>query len=62
MVLLGTLFSIVFGTINDPNGAVTRKRNRDRAYGLLAEIGTRPRTRFLGKIRNPNPEMNTVKS
>jgi Fe-S-cluster-containing dehydrogenase component len=54
--------SITFGNINDPNALVTKARNRDRNYGLLAEIGTRPRTRFLGKIRNPNPEMKTVKA
>jgi Fe-S-cluster-containing dehydrogenase component/anaerobic selenocysteine-containing dehydrogenase len=49
--------SITFGDINDPNTAVSRMRRRDRNYALLAEIGTHPRTRFLGKIRNPNPEM-----
>jgi Fe-S-cluster-containing dehydrogenase component/anaerobic selenocysteine-containing dehydrogenase len=54
--------SITFGNLNDPNSRVARKRKVDRSYALLAEIGTRPRTRFLGKIRNPNPEMKTVKS
>jgi hypothetical protein len=29
----------------------------DRSYALLADVGTRPRTRFLGKVRNPNPAM-----
>jgi molybdopterin-containing oxidoreductase family iron-sulfur binding subunit len=54
--------SITFGNLNDPNSRVARKRKSDRGYALLSEVGTRPRTRFLGKIRNPNPEMNTVKS
>jgi Fe-S-cluster-containing dehydrogenase component len=49
--------AIAFGDINDPNSQVSRQRNVDRNYALLAEIGTKPRTRFLGKVRNPNPEM-----
>jgi molybdopterin-containing oxidoreductase family iron-sulfur binding subunit len=49
--------SIAFGDLNDPESAVSKLGKRDRNYGLLAEIGARPRTRFLGKVRNPNPEM-----
>ena len=49
--------AITFGDINDPNSAVAKAREIDRNYSLLADVGTRPRTRFLGKIRNPNPEM-----
>ena len=49
--------AISFGDINDPDSRVSRKRKIDRAYALLADVGTHPRTRFLGKIRNPNPEM-----
>jgi Fe-S-cluster-containing dehydrogenase component/anaerobic selenocysteine-containing dehydrogenase len=54
--------SIVFGDLNNPKSAISRRYRADRSYGLLSEIGTRPRTRFLGKIRNPNPEMKTVKA
>jgi molybdopterin-containing oxidoreductase family iron-sulfur binding subunit len=54
--------SIVFGDINNPNSEISKRYRADRSYGLLAEIGTRPRTRFLGKLRNPNPEMKTVKA
>ena len=54
--------SIVFGDLNNPQSAISKRYRADRSYGLLAEIGTRPRTRFLGKIRNPNPEMKTVKA
>ena len=49
--------AIAFGDINDPTTEVSQWRGRDRKYALLAEIGTHPRTLFLGKIRNPNPEM-----
>jgi molybdopterin-containing oxidoreductase family iron-sulfur binding subunit len=49
--------SIVFGDINDKTSAVSKARAVDRNYALLSDVGTRPRTRYLGKIRNPNPEM-----
>jgi molybdopterin-containing oxidoreductase family iron-sulfur binding subunit len=49
--------AIVFGDINDPSSAATRWSRTDRRFGLLAELGTRPRTTYLGKVRNPNPEM-----
>lgn len=48
---------IAFGNINDPDSEVAKKRAVDREYGILVELGVRPRTRFLGKIRNPNMEM-----
>jgi molybdopterin-containing oxidoreductase family iron-sulfur binding subunit len=49
--------AIVFGDLNDPQSAVSRLRARDRAYLLLAEVGTRPRTTHMASIRNPKPEM-----
>ncbi|MCL2724898.1 MAG: 4Fe-4S dicluster domain-containing protein [Polyangiaceae bacterium] len=49
--------AIAFGDLNNPMSAVARWRAADRAYRLLTELGTRPRTSYLGKIRNPNPEM-----
>ena len=49
--------TIVFGNINDPEAAVTRLRQDPRAYMLLEELQTRPRTSHLAKLRNPNPQI-----
>jgi Fe-S-cluster-containing dehydrogenase component len=49
--------AIVFGDLNDPNSRVAHLHTRDRNYELLSELGTHPRTHYLGNIRNPNSEM-----
>ncbi len=49
--------SISFGDLNDPSSRVAKLTKLDRQYKLLPEIGTQPRTSYLAKIRNPNPEM-----
>jgi molybdopterin-containing oxidoreductase family iron-sulfur binding subunit len=49
--------AIAFGDVNDPNSMVTRWSRIDRRFALLGDLGTRPRTTYLGKVRNPNPEM-----
>jgi Fe-S-cluster-containing dehydrogenase component len=49
--------AIVFGDINDPNSRVARLKREPADYGLLAELNTRPRTTYLARINNPNPEM-----
>jgi MoCo/4Fe-4S cofactor protein with predicted Tat translocation signal len=49
--------AIVFGNLNDPSSAVSRRHGDARRYDLLHELGTRPRTAYLVKVRNPNPEL-----
>jgi molybdopterin-containing oxidoreductase family iron-sulfur binding subunit len=49
--------AIVFGNLNDPNSKVTIAKQDERNYGVLAYLGTRPRTTYLGRVRNPNPAM-----
>jgi molybdopterin-containing oxidoreductase family iron-sulfur binding subunit len=47
----------VFGNLNDPGSKVSRKHADARRYDLLHDLGTRPRTAYLVKLRNPNPDL-----
>ena len=48
---------ITFGDLNDPASRVAKLAKLDRQYKLLPDLGVQPRTSFLAKIRNLNPEM-----
>jgi MoCo/4Fe-4S cofactor protein with predicted Tat translocation signal len=49
--------AIVFGDINDPASRVAKLKGEDRNYSLLGSLNTKPRTTYLGAVRNPNPEL-----
>ncbi len=49
--------AITFGNINDTQSQVRRLKEQPMHYSLLAELGTQPRTTYLARLRNPNPEL-----
>jgi molybdopterin-containing oxidoreductase family iron-sulfur binding subunit len=49
--------AIVFGNLNDPEAEVVRWKAEERNYGMLEDLNTRPRTSYLARVRNPNPEL-----
>jgi MoCo/4Fe-4S cofactor protein with predicted Tat translocation signal len=49
--------AIVFGDNNNPAWESTRRKAEPLNYALLEELNTRPRTTYLAKLTNPNPDL-----
>jgi len=49
--------AITFGNINDKTSLVHAKKQEPHNYGLLTELNTSPRTTYLSRVANPNPEL-----
>jgi molybdopterin-containing oxidoreductase family iron-sulfur binding subunit len=49
--------AIQFGSLGHAGTKMVEWRNEGRAYAALHDLGTRPRTQYLAKIQNPNPEL-----
>lgn len=49
--------AIEFGDLTDSNSRVSVAKRDSRNYLLLEEINVRPRTSYLAKVRNPNPNL-----
>ncbi|UQA54570.1 TAT-variant-translocated molybdopterin oxidoreductase [Polyangium aurulentum] len=49
--------AIQFGSLAHRNTTMVAWREEPRSYGVLHELGTRPRVSYLATIRNPNPEL-----
>jgi Fe-S-cluster-containing dehydrogenase component len=52
--------AIVFGNQADPSTAVSKAKAEKRQYGLLEDLGTRPRTTYLASLSNPNPAISAA--
>jgi len=46
--------AIAFGDLNDNESRVAKWAALPHNYGVLAELGTRPRTTYLARVTNPN--------
>jgi len=49
--------AIVFGNIKDEASEVSKAKAKKRDYAVLGYLNIRPRTTYLGKLRNPNENM-----
>ena len=49
--------AITFGDLNDPNSQASQAKAEPHNYTLFSELNTRPRTSYLAKLTNANPDV-----
>ncbi|MDR3727480.1 MAG: TAT-variant-translocated molybdopterin oxidoreductase [Terracidiphilus sp.] len=49
--------AISFGNINDKQSQVAKLQSDERSYQVLADLNTRPRTKYIAAVLNPNSEL-----
>lgn len=49
--------AITFGNIRDTNSKVAQLKASPLNYGMLTDLNTKPRTTYLARITNPNPDL-----
>ncbi len=54
--------AISFGNLADPQAAIHPLRGAPQSYALLGELGTRPRTTYLARLHNHNPDFGKPQS
>jgi molybdopterin-containing oxidoreductase family iron-sulfur binding subunit len=49
--------AISFGNLNDKQSEVARLQADERSYQVLADLNTRPRTKYVAAVLNPNSDL-----
>ena len=49
--------AITFGDVSDADSSVSKLKALPLNYSVLGDLLTKPRTTYLARVRNPNPDM-----